>query len=275
MIKTRFVLLDQGALRSVELENRIQSDDGAHFVVPDVAFSEMAIKRDPILSVKLSLELLKPVASRVHVSLSCGEIRELQREQPELLLPDILTEPGTQMLKTLLGDPAAPEYAVIIRKLQETAPEHRAIYDARQDKAVMIDHVAIFARNLKSAGLSALRAGKIDERQKLGMVLMIMEKMVDKTGAFPTDIDKRMLFVRLSRILLWAERQGLEGIKPEKVMNDFIDIDFVVAASYFDEIMTRDKTVEYLDRMMRNAMIQPYAESAIEAATAIGFKVSA
>jgi hypothetical protein len=44
--KIRYVVLDQCAMRHEMLQTRIANDPKAVFVVPDVAFSEMAIKRD-------------------------------------------------------------------------------------------------------------------------------------------------------------------------------------------------------------------------------------
>lgn len=275
MMDDRYILLDQGAFRSAELRQRIAEDPNAYFVVPDVAFSEMAIKTDPILTITRSLESLKSAADRTFMSLSCGEIKGLQRTRAQLLLKDLLNGPGTKILRVLLEGDASPDYGAVIQRILETAPDHRKIYDGRQDKAVMVDHVAIFSRNLGTGGLRALRAGKIEEIEKLGIIIMIMTQMEKVGGRFETDVDMRLLLVRLARIMMWAEKQGLGNISPNKIMNDFIDMDFVVAGSFFDEIMTHDKTVKVLDGIMRSALDFEHAKRAVAAAMAIGFKVSA
>jgi len=243
-------------------------------VIPDVAFSELSIKADPIQSLTRSLGALKAVADRTYVSLSCGEIKELQRKGAPLSLQDVLSGPGTKIVRVLIEGASSPDYSLVVDRILETSPNHKELYDGRQDKAVMMDHVAIFSRDLGEAGLRALRAGKISEVEKLGMILLMMTEMAKTPGSFQTDIDMRHLLVRLSRIMMWAERQGLQNINPDKVMNDFIDMDFVVTGSFFDETMTHDKTLASLDRVMRAAMDSEQSQRAVSAALAIGFKVT-
>lgn len=271
MADVRYILLDQGAFRSSELSDRIASDASAHFVVPDIAFSEMVIKRDPIQTIMRSLRALKPAADRAYVSISCGEIKALRQSRPKLALSDLLTPQGTEILRVLLEGEASADYAAVVARILETAPSHKAIYDGRQDKAAMLDHVAIFSRKFGAHALRFLRAGKFDEREKLGIILMIMTTI---QSHFETEVDMRYLLVRLARIMMWAEKLGLENISDEKVLNDAIDMDFVVAGSYFDEVMTRDKTVAALDRILRKAMDKDYSTGAVAAAFAIGFKVA-
>lgn len=274
MPEARYILLDQGAFRSSRLRTRIATDLDACFVIPDVAFSEMTIKADPILSITKSLEALRPAIKRTFVSLSCREIKELQRKGSPLKLNDVLSGPGTKVARVLLDDASSSEYRTVVESILTSSAEHRALYDGRQDKAAMIDHVEIFGRSIGTAGSKALRAGKITELEKLGMILLILKQIETATGPFETNIDMRHLLVRLTRIVMWVEKQGLKTRTPEKMMNDFIDMEFVVAGSFFDETMTEDKTVAALDRVVRAAMNLEHGKRAVDAAVAIGFKVA-
>lgn len=268
-----FILLDQGALRSPKLRQRIASDLEALFVVPDVAFSEMSIKRDPIQSMIRSLSFLRSVSERTFVSLSCGEIKELQRTGKTPSREDLLSGPGTRVAHALMQGESSADYELVVQRIRETAPQHREIYDARKDKAMMLDFVAIFSRNLGPSGLKALRANRITDVQKLGMIILIKNMMISVSGAFETETDIRMLIVRLARIMIWAERLGLQQVSDGKVMNDFIDMDFVVGGSYFNETMTCDKMVATLDRTLRTALDPEHCNHAAAAASAIGFRV--
>ena len=254
MPEQRYILLDQGAFRGETLRELIAHDANVCFVIPDVAFSEMAIKADPINSISRSLVALRPAIDRTFVSLSCGEIKALQQRGSAVALHEILSGPGTKIARVLIEGETCPDYDRVVDRILETAPNHKKLFDGRQDKAVMMDHVAIFTRNLGANGAKALRAGRISEIEKLGMILLVMTKMATSTGPFESDIDMRHLVVRLARILMWVERQGLDNMKPDKIMNDFIDMDFVVAGSFFDETMTHDKTLAALDRVLRDAM---------------------
>ncbi|RUV21764.1 hypothetical protein [Mesorhizobium sp. M7A.F.Ca.MR.245.00.0.0] len=273
MTKQHFILLDQGALRSPKLRERIESAQTCIFVVPDVAFSEMSIKKDPIQSMVRSLALLAPVRDRTFASLSCGEIKQLQRTNSVLTIKDILSGQGTKIMHVLMQGESHPDFSMVVQRILETAPDHRKIYDARQDKATMMNCVAIFSRDLGSSGLKALRSGKITNIEKLGIILLIMSGMKALTESFETDTDVRMLLVRLARIMIWAEKQGLGQIASDKIMNDYIDMDFVVAGSYFDETLTCDKMVTLLDQMLRAALEPEHSNEAAKAAVAIGFKV--
>ncbi|MGO7135787.1 hypothetical protein AB9E06_33675 [Rhizobium leguminosarum] len=224
-------------------------------------------------SISRSLDALRPAIDRTFVSLSCKEIKALQQRGSAIALHEILSGPGTKIARVLIEGETSPDYARVVERILEIAPKHKTLFDGHQDKAVMVDHVGIFTRNLGVNGSKALRAGKISENEKLGMILLVMTKMVTATGPFETDIDMRHLLVRLARILMWAEKQGIDSINPDKIMNDFIDMDFVVAGSFFDETMTHDKTLAALDRVIRDAMDIELAEHAVRAAQAIGFKV--
>ena len=84
MAEQRYILLDQGAFRGARLRERIANNANACFVIPDVAFSEMAIKADPIQSTTQSLKALRPVVDRTF-----GRCHVIERRSNDRVLFEI------------------------------------------------------------------------------------------------------------------------------------------------------------------------------------------
>ncbi|MGO8530160.1 hypothetical protein ELI49_24270 [Rhizobium ruizarguesonis] len=275
--KIRYVVLDQGAMRHEMLQTRIANDPDAVFVVPDVAFSEMAMKRNVLYTVRRSLSCLQAAVDRTYVSVSIKEIVEYEKENGGNVIrfDQLLSGPGTRIGRGLIIGETSPDYDAIVQRLTETEQDHKALFDPRKDRDEMQRHVAMFKKSFGTARLKFLRTpGAYTEDIKLGMIVLIMQSMTRDPGAFPGDLKKRTLLVRLLAIMYWAEKDGLDNIKPEKIMNDYIDMDFVVIASYLDEIMSVDEKVKMLDRQVRRIMDIEDAARMMKVARETGFRTS-
>lgn len=275
--KIRYVVLDQGAMRHERLQARIANDPTAVFVVPDVAFSEMAIKRNALYTIRRSLSCLRAAVDRTHVSVSLKEIVEYEKENGgnAIRLDQLLSGLGTRIGRGLIIGETSPDYEAIVQRLTETEQHHKALFDPRRDRDEMQRHVAMFKKSFGAARLKFLRTpGAYTEDIKLGMIFMIMKSMTRDPGAFPGDLKKRTLLVRLLAIMYWAEKDGLDYIKPEKILNDYIDMEFVTIASYLDEIMSLDDKVNMLDRQVRRILDIEDAERMMKIARETGFRTS-
>lgn len=273
----KYIVLDQGAMRHEMLQARMADDPEAVFVVPDVAFSEMAIKRDVLYTLRRSLSCLRAAVDRTYVSVSIKEIVEYEKQNggTVIRLEQLLSGPGTRIGRGLIIGESSPDYATIVERLTETEQDHKALFNPLKDRAEMQRHVAMFKKSFGAARLKFLRTpGAYTEDIKLGMIVLIMQSMTRDTVAFSGDVKKRMLLVRLLLLIYWAEKDGLDNIKPEKILNDYIDMEFVVIASYLDEIMSADEKVKMLDRQVRRIMNVEYATAMMQAARETGFRTS-
>ncbi|ANL74253.1 hypothetical protein AMC83_PA00026 (plasmid) [Rhizobium phaseoli] len=275
--KIRYVVLDQGALRHEMLQTRIANDPDAVFIVPDVAFSEMAIKRDVLYTLRRSLSCLQAAVERTYVSVSIQEIVEYEKENGGnvIRLDQLLSGPGTRIGRGLIIGESSSDYEAIVQRVTEIEQDHKALFDPRKDLGEMQRHVAMFKKSFGAARLKLLRTpGAYTEDIKLGMILLIMQSMTRDPEAFAGDVKKRTLLLRLLILIYWAEKDGLDNIKPEKILNDFIDLEFVIIASYLDEIMSLDEKVNMLDRQVRRIMDIEDAERMMKTARETGFRTS-
>ncbi|MQV12179.1 hypothetical protein GHL01_00270 [Sinorhizobium meliloti] len=259
------------------LQARIANDHNAVFVIPDVAFSEMAIKRDVLYTLRRSLSCLHAGVDRTYVSVSVKEIVEYEKENggTVIRLEQLLSGPGTRIGRGLIIGESSPDYEAIIQRLNETEQDHKALFNPQKDRDEMQRHVAMFKKSFGAKRLKLLRTpGAYTEDIKLGMIVLIMQSMTREPSAFPGDVKKRLLLVRLLALMYWAEKDGLDNIKPEKILNDYIDMEFVVIASYLDEIMSVDEKVKMLDRQVRRIMDVEDAERMMKVARETGFRTS-
>ncbi|TAZ73819.1 hypothetical protein ELH70_14715 [Rhizobium ruizarguesonis] len=272
-----YVLLDQGAMRHEMLQARISGNASTIFVIPDVAFSEMAIKKHVRYTLRRSLSPLLAAIDRTYVSVSVKEIVEFEKQSGGnvIRLHQLLSGRATRIGRALIQGDSSPDYPKIIARLDETELAHKSLFDPMKDLDAMRRHVLAFKKSFGTARLKLLRTpGAYSEEVKLGMITMIMQAMTRQPGMFDGDVTKRMLLVRLLLLMYWAEKDGLDNIKPEKIMNDFIDMEFVVIASYLDEILSADEKVKMLDRQVRRVMDIADAEKMITAARDTGFRTS-
>lgn len=275
--KTSYVVLDQGALRHEMLQTRIASDPEAVFVVPDVAFSEMAIKRDALYTLRRSLSCLQAAVDRTYVSVSIKEIVEYEKDNGGNVigLDQLLSGPGTRIGRALIIGESSPDYETIVQRFAEIEQDHKALFDPQRDLDEMQRHVGMFKKSFGAARLKLLRTpGAYTEDIKLGMIVLIMQSMTRHQHSFPGDVKKRTLLLRLLILIYWAEKDGLDYIKPEKILNDYIDMEFVIIASYLDEIMSLDDKVNMLDRQVRRIMDMEDAERMMNLARETGFRTS-
>ena len=273
----KYVVLDQGAMRQEILQERIANDPGAIFIIPDIAFSEMGIKKDVRYTLRRSLTPLRSAIDRIYVAVSVKEIAEFEKRNGGniIRLDQLLSGSATRVGRALIEGETSPDYAEVIKRIDDTEQNHKALFDPPGDRDEMRRQVLAFKKNFGAARVRLLRTpGAYGEDIRLGMIAMIMQAMTRAPGPFNGDVAKRMLLVRLLALMYWSEKDGLDNIKAEKIMNDFIDMEFVVIASYFDEIMTVDEKVRTLDRHVRRVMNIADAEAMIMAAEATGFRIT-
>lgn len=199
---------------------------------------------------------------------------ESGRRLATLAFNQLISDTATRLVRVLVAGADAPDYRAVADRIRDTAAAHKALFDPEDDKRKMMNYVRLFKAGMSVDRLRGLRAGRYTEDEKLGMVLWMVSAMNQVGPAFDTEVGRRLLFVTLLRIVMWGETEGLENTDPAKVMNDSIDMEFVVMASYFDEIMSRDNRVQRLDRQLRNVMNVMLSERMMKAAYETGFRVA-
>ena len=258
----KFLVVDQNYLRCDELAERLESDRGLVIVFPDIALLEM-LKSDKWKStMKGSLLILSRYPRRVHVSISIGvaikrEIREKRSSNGGLIDREV-----TKWFRELLNEVAAD---VEGEKTKVIADRILAI---QQQVAIdELDHVSNKLRLekimstleppvLSKGTIKRLRSGKITEHERREIistaapfVLEIFFQQADflenkkKSFLKQKPAILRYTYSRLWLCLSWIARGGFEAAKGTTITNDVIDQEYVITATFFDGILSKEKRV--------------------------------
>jgi hypothetical protein len=264
-----FFVLDQSVLRDPLLQDQIAREH-SRFVLPDVALIEMVKHENWESTLRRSLAFLTPIPPRIFMSASIHEVlrQEVSAGVPatrerflrtELvnLLRDILSslihdaqgrfshfkEQITSIRGDLLAEDANPEV------------EQRYVRD-------LVDRIQ---QRIDSRIIKDLGRGKIEMDAQLGMILRLAKGELGLTWPAFTrrpmlqknPLTLRFHYLRLWYAMEWIRKRGLECATGSTLLNETLDQDYILTASYFDYFLTRDKKAfvayEALRRLSRNA----------------------
>ena len=64
----------------------------------------------------------------------------------------------------------------------------------------------------------------------------------------------RYFYLNMWALLDWEEQGRLEGLSPKKVTNDYLDREYVLAATYFDGLLTKEDRMNVAYRAMQQLL---------------------
>jgi hypothetical protein len=257
-------VLDMNFLQSEDLKERLQSEPDTHYVLPDVAFVEMCKHVNWQLTMKLATSTLYKYPERVKVSLSLGEALtiELNRLTPlhrQDILSEAFTETVTQLINLLHVDAELEE-----RMTEARAALLKGELDADDAKNRTRTYLGLLNKGLEPALIKALRAPELDRGRLVafayGLAHAYSWHMLTKDRGMSDDdaldyLEVRPLLFRYQflvvRHCLVHMRNGtnLKSYKASKELNNQLDLDFALTASYFDGLLSKDSNLveSYLD----------------------------
>lgn len=222
---------------------------------------EMAKSRNRELTVKLSLEILAQEPHRVFASRALSDCLRYELRHKVTVVGHLIDRDATQFLRKLLTAIATglpnSEYNRVISDpqnhmsdmmqdyLDHTANKSRSLELVDETKRSMS---AEFAKRLR--GSRATTSEKIDfiyEKAPALLVGVLEDNGFSRQQAIRFFRQKSMLlryfFVKLWACLSWEEQGRIQGLSPAKVSNDLIDHEYVLAATFFDGVLTDEPAV--------------------------------
>lgn len=258
MNRTKTYVVDQGWMRSPELAQLIQDEPQSRFVVPDVAMVEMSKSGNWEGTMRSSLAHFYPAAGRTFMSLSVGEALQIELQIYQSIEPQLLPDNFTQFLRSLIKELAenrpGPSMQQIHAKFPGVFAELKANDLLESDvKPRLAGLVQPWLKGLKESVMSLLRRTPRDDRfwrsliqanayefgKKVAMEAGMTGEAADAfLDAKPVVL--RYLYVFTRHSLWWAVRHGWDTVASAKAQNHFLDQDYVLIGTFFDELLTKD-----------------------------------
>lgn len=262
-------VLDQNYLRKDELKNIISTDPTCKFVLPDVAILEMCKSDKWEKTMRGSLEFLSVCPGRVFHSMSVGEAMRYEVDKQHSIEGNLLPREYRTFIRKILCDIACggSEKAINListriiqaqREIQSDELNHRKnIVNFTElkksiDSAVKKDFLKALKKNMldDSVRLEFIRKNSEDQcRYFLASCGFNQNKITTFMKSKPLILRFSYLAVRHS--LDWAIKGGIDCAKPETITNDLLDQEYVLIASFFDGILSKEKRVVEADRDLR------------------------
>ena len=265
----RFLVVDQNILRKPFLETLLFDDADLRVVLPDMAFLEMTKTAEWESTLRNSLSILAKYPRRVHVCLSVNEAlsNELHTLRPvngSMMFPN-----ATVFVRNLLHGIQTGQSSNAMERirpnpgghLNELIQQHLNHAENKEGLSALIESTATM---LPDEAKKRLRSRRMQDDERLDILHQIGTSLLPGVLA-DRGIDRgrsigfmqqrpmvlRYLFLKAWRCLRWLGDGGFANRTPEAVTNDELDDQYILAASFFDGLISEERTVNEAYRDLR------------------------
>jgi hypothetical protein len=266
-------VLDQNYLRSDELKDVIASQPSAKFVLPDVALLEMCKGENWRETMRGSLATVAKVPGRVMQSVSIGEALNYELHNLKSKEGRLLPKKLTNFVRLIMRDVAAnndtgPGVSLVAAEITRVQEEIRnEELDHGRNQASLKTRTKIIESALKPTHLKQLKNGHVTEEVRLALIHSVAHDLIQTFLEEKGYIKNRVrAFLKQKPLILryyllsvrhafeWATKGGIDSFPAEKVTNDILDQDYVVIASFFDGILSKEQRVNDADADLRQLL---------------------
>lgn len=264
------ICIDQSMYRSSELAQLIQ-DANVRFIIPDAALMEMCKSNQWEATVRRSLRPLAEIPDRTFAAKGNGPCLKAELEQGRPLnLDDLIWPEATSWLRRLFveiaeerrGDQFEGMEAEIGNANDKAREEH---FDHLGNLSSLRTLIATLRSAYSQDFQRRLRANLVDEEEYIAVVSNAATLVVDnqsmsiEAGSMERFIARRSyvmrwLWLRVETVTAWIKEGGSETVAAERVTNSDIDRHYLITGSYCDELLTKDRDMQRIDRLLRAAL---------------------
>lgn len=257
----RYFVVDQNYLRTQSLQELLQGQPEVRLVVPDLAMFEMTKSDNREVTVRLSLATLAQYPSRVFVSRSMSECLKYELGTQRPVNGHLLFRDATQFLRNVLHSVSTGVSNSDYKKVIHDSGDHlsglkRDYLDHDANKARVLELVDGTKQGMTAEFASRVRGAKATFDEKISFVetkaISLLGGILAEEGMSQQKamnfIRRRPMLLRYFYLKLWAcltwEEQGrIEGLGVKKVSNDLIDHEYVLAATFFNGVLSNESQV--------------------------------
>lgn len=254
----KYVVVDQNVLRKTSLEELVNCEPKTHFVVPDVAIIEMTKSEQWESTLLNSLRTLATVPHRVHAAWSVNNALQMELRSLKSISGHMLNLDATSLLRAMLLWVATGNESAAIKGILSNTPNSRRVLaydhlDHADNKNGVEELIEATKRFIPSDLQKKMRGQKVTRNERLDIIFDIA------TGLLPQILSERNIprgraiaFMKTRPIVLrylltyvwycthWITHGGFESFRDSDVTNDRLDQQYVITASFFDDLLTGD-----------------------------------
>lgn len=260
-MRHQYLVVDQNFLRTPALRDVLMERPHVQLVLPDLAMLEMTKSDEPELTAKLSLKIIAGHSSRVFVSRAMSECLKHELTTGRSVSGHLLFRPATTFLRKVLAavktgtpneqyrraidDPENHLSALKRDYLNHAENKSRSLYLLDETKKQM---PVEFAKRVRGSRATREEWIKFVRMKAPSLLVGVLEE-----NGFSRE--RAMVFIRTKPMLLryfylkvwtclvWEEQGRLEGLGEKKVSNDLLDHEYVLAATFFDGVLSDELKV--------------------------------
>lgn len=267
-VAKQYIVLDLNVLRpsrpeNTELSNWLETRTDVHYVLPDVAFIEMAKSEKWESTLSNNLKLIAQYPGRVHIGYSVNKALDDELSDLKPVNGHMLNQQATSFVRDLLDsihherDGAAlnlirNSYDIHFPPLEEQHLNHE------QNKGTLLGLVNEAKESLSSEILNNLRANRLTDSEKLAVIhqaavsflteILCEDRRVSRERARMFLKQKplvlRYIFLRWWYNICWIANGGVEAFASHKATNEEIDQHYVVTGTFFHGVLTNETRVK-------------------------------
>lgn len=260
-MKHSYLVVDQNYLRSEALRELLSARPEVRLVLPDVAMLEMTKPDQRELTVRESLAIISEDPGRVFVSRALSECLAFELNTRRPVVGHMIDQRATKFVRRLLeavasGSPNAEYHDVIVDPQQHLTGLKRDYLSHDTNKARSLELVAETKKKMSTEFARRVRGARATTQEKLDFVIekapSLLVGVLEDNGFAKRDAIRlyrrkpmllRYFFAKLWYCLSWEEQGRLEGLGPMKVSNDLLDQEYVLAATFFDGVLSGEQAV--------------------------------
>ena len=279
MTQSKTYVVDQGWMREKDLAALITNQPLSKFVIPDVAFVEMSKSGNWEGTMRPSLYNFRSAATRTFLSLSVGEALAIELERGKSIEHELLPDSFRDFVQSLITELGANREGPAVTRMR--ANFSAVFADLLQNDLLESDAkprlaglVEPWLSGLKPQTLSILRRQPADDRFRLCLIqanVAHFSKQITKQHGMSDDVseqylDSKPLLLRYVSLftrhaLRWAIQSGWSNVEASRALNHFLDQDYVLIASFFDELLTKDKEARLAYEELMIMLSTPLADA--------------
>ncbi|MBQ1782378.1 MAG: hypothetical protein II007_01850 [Gammaproteobacteria bacterium] len=257
-------VVDQNYFRKDDLKNLVNNSSN-RFIVTDSALLEMSKSEQWESTIRASLKTISEIPDQVDFIISIDEAMAFENSNNRAITKnDLVREDYNAFFKGLLGEIKRQEFGtsftLLKSKLSANVDVFRSgILNHQQCKLTFGGLIERIKDDINPDFKNALVKKQITDdalnQEIRSLVPAAFTKYFSEMGyagskandfVNENPINARYLYVCLLRAFKWISNGGFEGYKPEKVTNELLDNSYVILGSYFDGILSYEKSVQNL-----------------------------
>jgi hypothetical protein len=253
-----YIVADQSILREINA-GFFESNPNIIIVIPDVGLMEMCKSNLWKTTMFRSLKGLSNYPTRCNITIGIGEAIRYETRTRLSIDGKWFNKEMTRFFRKLLTEIAQSKDGEITHKMEKDMANiqdklrNNELNDA-ENKKRLSSQIDLLKDMITPDNLKALRAKRVNLQDKLDDVKkaapIFLSEYLRQAG-FPANMIGhflkqtpallRLTYLRIWLELNWLEQDGFDNVKPEKITNYYMDHDYILTATFFDDFLSRDK----------------------------------